>query len=572
MGEVTSERKESSDGDGGVPAEDQNLMGDEDASLSSTDLHDLINYLNDFDLERCENRTSNLEDLFNDPNSQSLESEVTPIEMHNASQDLELEDFQNHPIYLPPELEIPPNVFSSQILELEVHPSHPNSQLPPPSNKRQKTSNEQRKLEYERTMIMEKRNNTVSHNPSAFGKIINQGKPRISCHCPKNKCSKRYCPCYKAGVGCSDLCHCKGCSNKYGPKNKGASSTSNSSFSPRERALITTLSNNISLINERQLDGGFKTLTHNNLYGSDTNQQAVYGTPATNPFDPPPIVQIAVVAQPGANPFAPSRNISQPHANQMAATTQPQVNLYTADQPQQQHMLMSPANSVAVMNPFAPSRNISQPHANQMAATTRPQVNLYTADQPQQQNMLMSSANSFAALNPFAPSRNISQPHANQMAATTQPQVNLYTADQPQQQHMLMSPANSVAVMNPFAPSRNISQPHANQMAATTRPQVNLYTADQPQQQNMLMSSANSFAAVNPFAPSRNISQPHVSQMAATTLPQVNLYTADQPQQQHMLMSPANSSAAASGSSPMRLPPRFDQEVNDIFQKYRSRE
>ncbi|KAI9071547.1 hypothetical protein K1719_046480 [Acacia pycnantha] len=243
MGEVTSERKESSDGDGGVPAEDQNLMGDEDASLSSTDLHDLINYLNDFDLER-------------------------------------------------------------------------------------------------------------------------------------------------------------------------ASSTSNSSFSPRERALITTLSNNISLINERQLDGGFKTLTHNNLYGSDTNQQAVYGTPATNPFDPPPIVQIAVVAQPGANPFAPSRNISQPHANQMAATTQPQVNLYTADQPQQQHMLMSPTNSFAAMNPFAPSRNISQPHANQMAATTQPQVNLYTADQPQQQHMLMSPTNSFVAMNPFAPSRNISQPHA----------------------------------------------------------------------------------------------------------------------------------------------------------------
>ncbi|KAI9071550.1 hypothetical protein K1719_046483 [Acacia pycnantha] len=88
----------------------------------------------------------------------------------------------------------------------------------------------------------------------------------------------------------------------------------------------------------------------------------------------------------------------------------------------------------------------------------------------------------------------------------------------------------------------------------------------------MLMSPTNSFPAVNPFAPSRNISQPHVSQMAATTLPQVNLYTADQPQQQHMLMSPANSSAAASGSSSMRLPPRFDQEVNDIFQKYRSRD
>lgn len=36
---------------------------------------------------------------------------------------------------------------------------------------------------------------------------------KLSCTCPKNKCCKRYCPCFAAGAGCGESCHCVNCDN-----------------------------------------------------------------------------------------------------------------------------------------------------------------------------------------------------------------------------------------------------------------------------------------------------------------------------------------------------------------------
>jgi hypothetical protein len=34
-----------------------------------------------------------------------------------------------------------------------------------------------------------------------------------SCHCKKSQCLKKYCECYSAGIGCSEFCKCRNCSN-----------------------------------------------------------------------------------------------------------------------------------------------------------------------------------------------------------------------------------------------------------------------------------------------------------------------------------------------------------------------
>ncbi|KAL0296614.1 UNVERIFIED_CONTAM: putative clathrin assembly protein [Sesamum radiatum] len=108
-----------------------------------------------------------------------------------------------------------------------------------------------------------------------------------------------------------------------------------------ELALVTTPSTNLSSVQERQLAGGLDSLTLNSLYDEGAyraSQQPVYGAPAPNPFEvsdpfaissnvpPPPTIQMAAMAQPQNNPFAPF----QP--------------AYPPPQQQQQHLLMSPQN------------------------------------------------------------------------------------------------------------------------------------------------------------------------------------------------------------------------------------
>ncbi|KAK7359493.1 hypothetical protein VNO77_01453 [Canavalia gladiata] len=136
-----------------------------------------------------------------------------------------------------------------------------------------------------------------------------------------------------------------------------------------ELALVSTPSTDISSVNERQLAGGLDSLTLNSLYDEAayrSQQQPVYGAPAPNPFE----VQ---------DPFALSTNIPPPPAVQMAAMQQ-QVNPFgpyqpfqpqSQPQPQQQHMLMNPANPFGDAGYGAfPPNPVSHPHNNNPFGST----------------------------------------------------------------------------------------------------------------------------------------------------------------------------------------------------------
>ncbi|KAI7993266.1 Protein tesmin/TSO1-like CXC 2 [Camellia lanceoleosa] len=94
------------------------------------------------------------------------------------------------------------------------------------------------RLEYEDT-VQETRQQIESRNPLAFApKIVqhvtdspannngengNNSTPssarhKRGCNCKKSMCSKKYCECYQANVGCSTGCRCEGCKNVYGRK------------------------------------------------------------------------------------------------------------------------------------------------------------------------------------------------------------------------------------------------------------------------------------------------------------------------------------------------------------------
>ncbi|KAE8076322.1 hypothetical protein FH972_014983 [Carpinus fangiana] len=132
------------------------------------------------------------------------------------------------------------------------------------------------------------------------------------------------------------------------PSDPGAAPTFNSNASQAkdfdangwELALVTTPSENISSVNERQLAGGLDSLILNSLYDEGAyraSQQPVYGAPAPNPFEV-------------HDPFALSTSVAPPSAVQMAAMAQQQANPFGPyqptfhQQPQQQHMMMAPTN------------------------------------------------------------------------------------------------------------------------------------------------------------------------------------------------------------------------------------
>ncbi|KAJ6427301.1 hypothetical protein OIU84_022820 [Salix udensis] len=93
------------------------------------------------------------------------------------------------------------------------------------------------KPEYEET-VLDMRQVTETRNPLAFApKVVTNAtnspanmmekgslmKPSSSrhkkgCNCKKSKCSKKYCECFQAGVGCCNGCRCEGCYNPYGKK------------------------------------------------------------------------------------------------------------------------------------------------------------------------------------------------------------------------------------------------------------------------------------------------------------------------------------------------------------------
>ncbi|KAD7116602.1 hypothetical protein E3N88_03870 [Mikania micrantha] len=79
-----------------------------------------------------------------------------------------------------------------------------------------------------------------------------------------------------------------------------------------ELALVTTPSNDISSVQERQLGGGLDSLTLNSLYDEGAYRaasQPVYGSPAPNPFE---VSGLFVSVPPTANPFGPHQPQHEP--------------------------------------------------------------------------------------------------------------------------------------------------------------------------------------------------------------------------------------------------------------------
>ncbi|KAI9086111.1 hypothetical protein K1719_031944 [Acacia pycnantha] len=290
-------------------------------------------------------------DLFDDPTSQPLELGAPPADMSQTSKS-EVPESHASSHYL--ELGAPQPNQTSQSLEVQVFPNV--SASPSFLN----VSNQQHRLHVQQYQNVPTPQfcgyyHQFIQSPAPSNKLPG---PRIICHCKKTACLKGYCSCYKAKVGCSDMCQCEGCDNPYGCESVGITSTINSRAAQRDLP-----NNNITSVNEKPLGGGSDTLTHNSLTRC-ANQNRVYEAPTLNQFAPPLAVQMAQlpanlsappsanqmvhVAHSQGNPLALSSNISQPQAVHNAANAETQANpfapTYMAYPPQQQHILMNSAN------------------------------------------------------------------------------------------------------------------------------------------------------------------------------------------------------------------------------------
>ncbi|KAK2404794.1 protein tesmin/TSO1 CXC [Trifolium repens] len=79
----------------------------------------------------------------------------------------------------------------------------------------------------EHTVLQARRNNdskvvTSSNSSPQFGEdpniILASKLQKRACNCNKSGCQRKYCACFKDGVGCSPSCKCQGCKNIHGRK------------------------------------------------------------------------------------------------------------------------------------------------------------------------------------------------------------------------------------------------------------------------------------------------------------------------------------------------------------------
>ncbi|CAN4081058.1 unnamed protein product [Withania somnifera] len=131
-----------------------------------------------------------------------------------------------------------------------------------------------------------------------------------------------------------------------------------------ELALVTTPSSDLSASQERQLAGGFDSLTLNSLYDEGAyraSQRPVDGAPAPNPFEV-------------ADPFAMSSTMPPPPSVQMAPVPQHQMNPFGPFEPaypQPQNPMMNPHNPFgdAVFGAF-PANHVAHPQTTSPFGST----------------------------------------------------------------------------------------------------------------------------------------------------------------------------------------------------------
>ncbi|MED6221691.1 hypothetical protein PIB30_057223 [Stylosanthes scabra] len=114
--------------------------------------------------------------------------------------------------------------------------------------------------------VKEKKKEIESRNPHAFQcKIIHaqneSARHRKGCCCNKTKCDNKYCPCFRADVGCSRLCRCQGCKNVHGSKKD--------EHQQEQEERVLSNNNNNGSNNNGMLNNGSSSQSHHPVANND---------------------------------------------------------------------------------------------------------------------------------------------------------------------------------------------------------------------------------------------------------------------------------------------------------------